>query len=151
MHISAAYLNVSSTFSNEVGIGTLKVRFSVVEIPSCFKSPYYISNIFSTSASLTLSGQCGEETQTWLIYMPAIQKNTNNTALWAKHASPNLSLPSLGSFFRSLEMHLVAANSSTSCDAQSKDAQPSEATPKLVSVGLSPAAWLHLKVLEKPA
>lgn len=37
--------------------------------------------------------------------------------------------------------HLVAANSSASCDAQSKDAQPSEATPKLVSVGLSPAAW----------
>lgn len=38
-------------------------------------------------------------------------------------------------------MHLVAANSSASCDAQSKDAQPSEATPKLVSVGLTPAAW----------
>ena len=44
-------------------------------------------------------------------------------------------------------MHLVAANSSASCDAQSKDAQPSEATPKLVSVGLTPAAWLHPKVL----
>ena len=72
--------------------------------------------------------------------MPAIRKEystlgkTCKPKTWASQGFK-------AAFCRSLEMHLVAANSSASCDAQSKDAQPSEATPKLVSVGLTPAAW----------